>query len=209
MELTNRQEEIIAIVQNFEPISADIIAEKLKLSKSTIRSDLAVLATLGILEARTKVGYIYQGQALSPIVFSNLYRAEVSSIMSEALLVEGQMTIQDAITSLFRYDSGSLFIENQDNDLIGIVSRKDLLRFLLAGNPDLNTPVAVIMTRMPNVIVAFEDDKIYQAAHLLQLHEIDSMPIVSRENPHKVVGKVSKTNILNHYIHHFPDKEVN
>ena len=48
MNLTARQKEIITIVQEREPISADMIAAQLDLSKSTLRSDLAVLTMIGL-----------------------------------------------------------------------------------------------------------------------------------------------------------------
>lgn len=60
MELTERQKQIIEIVKNNEPISGDNIASELNLSKSTLRSDLAVLTMIGILDARPKVGYIFR-----------------------------------------------------------------------------------------------------------------------------------------------------
>ena len=43
MELTKRQEEIIEIVKEGEPIIGDEIAERLGLSRATIRPDLSIL----------------------------------------------------------------------------------------------------------------------------------------------------------------------
>ena len=59
MKFSPRQKEIVEIVKHNEPISGDEIAKKLGLTKSTLRSDFAVLTMTGVLEARQKIGYIY------------------------------------------------------------------------------------------------------------------------------------------------------
>lgn len=200
MKLSDRQQIIIQIVKDNEPISADAIADKLGLSKSTIRSDLAVLSVVEILEAKPKVGYVYLGSPTNPIQISNLYQVPAQQVMSKPLLVHQETEIQEAIEDLFMFDSGSLFVINKEKELIGLASRKDLLRFLLSGSSNLATPIGIIMTRMPNIIVAYEDTTLFEVAQLLQHHEIDSLPIVSKAQPLKVIGKISKTTILNQYI---------
>lgn len=47
MQFTDRQKEIIAIVKDQEPISGEAIAKQFGLSKSTLRSDLALLTMTG------------------------------------------------------------------------------------------------------------------------------------------------------------------
>ena len=51
MELTRRQETISEIVKNSGPITGDQIAEKLSLTRATLRPDLAILTMAGLLEA--------------------------------------------------------------------------------------------------------------------------------------------------------------
>lgn len=200
MDLTERQKHIINIVKENEPISADMIASHLELSKSTLRSDLAVLSMIGILEARPKVGYIYSGLNFNPLMHDELYNASVESIMKSPLIVTQDMTIQDAVTHLFMYDSGSLYVTDDKSELVGVVSRKDLLRFLLNGSQSDETPIAVVMTRMPNILVVYPDSTVIAAARLLQLHEIDSLPVVENDHSNKVIGKISKTSIISHYL---------
>lgn len=200
MNLTERQQEIVTMVKQTEPISAEQIAKNLDLSKSTIRSDLAVLCMTGLLEARPKVGYIYSGLAFTPLIEKRLYQVPVRDVMRPPLMVSQQTLLQDAITDMFMYDSGSLFITDEDEQLVGVVSRKDIVRFLLMSGGDNQTPIGIVMTRMPNVVVVNPDTPLYEAAKLLQLHEIDSLPVVDATNPLTVIGKLSKTTILNHYI---------
>lgn len=203
MKLTDRQEEIIAIVKDREPISADLIAEALDLSKSTIRSDLAVLTMTGILDARPRVGYIYSGLSFDPLLAKTLYDQPVKDIMQVPLLVKQTDSVQDGVTKLFIYDAGSLYVIDDQDQLVGLVSRKDLLRVLLASK-ETKLALGLVMTRMPNIISIHPEITVYQAASLLRQHEIDSLPVVQDG---QVVGKVSKTSLLNHYLNHYPGSE--
>lgn len=197
MELSDRQKLIIEIVKDNEPISGDNIAAQLKLSKSTLRSDLAVLTMIGILDARPKVGYIYSGLDFHPLIQEQLNDLLVEDLMAPSVNIPQETTIKDAITTLFMYDVGSLFITESDtHSLAGILSRKDLLRSVAMGN-NLDVPVALIMTRMPNIYVTHPKMSIIHAAKLISRHEIDTLPVVEEKNSKKVVGKISKTILVN------------
>lgn len=197
MELSERQNQIIEIVKNNEPISADNIAAELDLSKSTLRSDLAVLTMIGILDARPKVGYIYSGLEFEPLIQEKLASLVVRDIMAPSVIITQDTTVQDAVTTLFMYDVGTLFVvEKESNKMMGVISRKDLLRSLVMGN-NQDVTVALIMTRMPNIYVTYPDVPIIQAAKSISLHEIDTLPVVEREDSKKIIGKISKTALVN------------
>lgn len=199
MELSERQKKIIEIVKTNEPISGDRIAEQLGLTKPTLRSDLAVLTMTGILDARPKVGYIYSGLSFDPLLHESLFDVQIDEIMSSPVIVYAHTTLKDATTSLFMYDCGSLYVVDEDSgDLIGLVSRKDLLRGLLS-NQDMDLAIAIVMTRMPNIVVTYPDMTILEAGQLLSMHEVDSLPVI-KKGSHEVVGKLSKTQIMEHFI---------
>ncbi|MGY3766178.1 helix-turn-helix transcriptional regulator [Vagococcus vulneris] len=200
MELSERQKKIIEIVKANEPISADNIAGELGLTKPTLRSDLAVLTMTGVLDARPKVGYVYSGISFKPLLEDQLFQTKVDELMSSPVLVYPETTIRDATTSLFMYDCGSLYVvDSESKDLVGIVSRKDLLRSLL-NNQDNELAVAIIMTRMPNLVVATVEMTVLQAGELLVTHEIDSLPVVAKDSSKQIIGKLSKTRIMRHFI---------
>lgn len=200
MELSERQKAIIDIVKMNEPISGDKIAEHLGLTKPTLRSDLAVLTMTGILDARPKVGYIYSGLSFEPLLHEQLFEKKVADLMTSSIIVFPKTSILDATTSLFMYDSGSLYVTQEETgDLVGLVSRKDLLRSLI-NNQDNSLSIAVIMTRMPNIIVSYPEMTILEAGRLLTQHEVDSLPVVENKNSKKVIGKISKTRIMQHFI---------
>ncbi|PLS40919.1 helix-turn-helix transcriptional regulator [Carnobacterium maltaromaticum] len=199
MELTTRQKKIIQIVKTDEPISADNIAKQLSLSKPTLRSDLAILTMTGILDARPKVGYFFSGQNFDPLLFDDLYEKKITEIMVPPINVKKETTVNDAVTMLFMHDVGTLYVVEND-ELLGVISRKDLLRSTISSTDTHIIPVAMIMTRMPNVITIQENERILDAGYKIIQHEIDSIPVVDTQNPLKVIGKISKTVVLKHFI---------
>ena len=87
------------------------------------------------------------------------------------------------------YDVGSLYVKNAEEELIGVLSRKDLLRFAISNSAAEKTTGAMIMTRMPNIVTITADQTILTAGTLLARHEIDTLPVVDAENPKKSLVK--------------------
>ena len=194
MNFTQRQKQIVEIVKSKEPVSGDVIAEELGLAKSTLRSDLAVLTMTGVLDARPKVGYIYSGLEPQSLLFEQFNQYKVADVMIQPVIVYPDTMVNDAITSLFMYDVGSLYVvDSTSKSLVGVVSRKDLLRSLIAGQAE-KTAVAIVMTRMPNIIAVTPEMTVLKAAELISKHQIDSLPVISSDD--QVIGKMSKTNII-------------
>ena len=200
MKLTERQTKIIDIVKKKQPISGENIAQLLGLSRATLRSDLSILTMTGLLDAKPKVGYFYTGQSAEPLYFNNIYSKKVAEIMTPALVVDQELSVYDATTSLFMYDIGSIYVKNAQGELAGLLSRKDLLRFALSGKNLEKTPVAVIMTRMPNVHTITPDNTILEAGNFLSSYNVDTLPVVAKDNSKKVVGKISRSHIMNCFI---------
>ncbi len=191
MKFSPRQEQIIQIVKENEPISGDDIAKKIGFTKSTLRSDFAILTMTGILDARPKVGYIYSGLTTTSLIQDSLSEYKVSDVMLPPALIYQDKTIEEAVTQLFMYDIGTLFVVNESDQLIGIVSRKDLLRSLI-GNMH-SQAVALSMTRMPNIVVTKPDHSILKAASLLSKHQVDTLPVIDKNED--IVGKLDLATI--------------
>lgn len=113
----------------------------------------------GILQATPKIGYTYAGSDLETFFFFKTFDTKIDEIMIPPLLVNQNTSIRDAITNLFIYDVGSLYVVDEEKLLLGVLSRKDLLRASLNSDID-NTPVVVCMTRIPHIKVC-EKTSIY------------------------------------------------
>ena len=80
----------------------------------------------------------------------------------------------------FLEDVSTLFIINEENDFVGVCSRKDLLRASMIGADIHTVPISVNMTRMPNVTYLEESELVIYAADQMIEKEIDSIPIVRK-----------------------------
>ncbi|QKS70869.1 helix-turn-helix transcriptional regulator [Paenalkalicoccus suaedae] len=206
MELTKRQERIVEIVKADGPITGEQIAEQLELTRATLRPDLAILTMSGFLDARPRVGYYYTGKTGGTLFNEHMKKLTVQEFQSIPVVINDSASVYDAICTMFLEDVGTLFVVKQDSILIGIVSRKDLLRASM-GKQDLESvPVSIIMTRMPNITTCKQEDPILEVAHKLISKQIDGVPVVRErtvndQTVHEVIGRITKTNITKAFVH--------
>jgi CBS domain-containing protein/biotin operon repressor len=201
IELTKRQEQILEIVKNNGPITGEHIAEKLNLTRATLRPDLAILTMAGFLDARPRVGYFYTGKTGAQLLTENLKKIYVKDYQSIPVVVHENVSVYDAICTMFLEDVGTLFVVDDDSLLVGVLSRKDLLRASI-GKQDLNNlPVNIIMTRMPNITMCYKDDLLIDVAQNLIERQIDAIPVVREKGKgFEVIGRITKTNIAKAFV---------
>lgn len=199
MKLTNRQEQILSIVRRDAPVSGDKISEDIGLSKAALRPDLSFLTMAGILKATPKIGYSYAGKSLDPFFFEKIFHAKVTDIMVPPTTIAQNTTIQEAITNLFIFDVGSLIVVDEEKKLLGVLSRKDLLRAALS-NDLRECPVVMTMTRIPHVKRCTTYQTILEVTSILHDFEVDSLPVLNSLDDFTVVGKITKTLLLNFII---------
>jgi DeoR family transcriptional regulator, catabolite repression regulator len=201
IELNKRQEKILQIVKEGGPITGEHIADQLNLTRATLRPDLAILTMAGYLDARPRVGYFFTGKSGAQLLTENLQKIYVRDYQSIPVVVNENVSVYDAICTMFLEDVGTLFVVDQSSVLVGVLSRKDLLRASI-GNQDLNTfPINIIMTRMPNITMCERDDLLIDIARKLIEKQIDALPIVKEtEKGYEVIGRVTKTSIAKAFV---------
>ncbi|MDE5413909.1 MAG: helix-turn-helix transcriptional regulator [Bacillaceae bacterium] len=198
MELTVRQEQIIDIVKSNGPITGEQIAERLNLTRATLRPDLAILTMAGFLDARPRVGYFYTGKTGSQLLTEKVKKITVQQYQSIPVVVNESSSVYDAIVTMFLEDVGTLFVVDQNSSLMGVLSRKDLLRASIGSQKIETMPVNIIMTRMPNITMCQKDDLIIDVANKLIDKQIDALPVVrefDKGSGLEVIGRLTKTNI--------------
>lgn len=185
-----------------QPITSEAIATQLKLTRSTLRPDLAILTMSGILDARPKVGYFYTGRTSLTYISEKIRNIRVADVKSVPIVVDESTSLYDSIVLMFLEDVGSIYVTSK-GFLSGVVSRKDFLRNAMGGM-DLNkVPIGMIMTRMPNIIFVEQKDSVLDAAVKLIDHEIDSLPVVEKDTEgknYKVIGRITKTTITRLFV---------
>lgn len=189
------------IVKENGPITGESIAERLNLTRATLRPDLAILTMAGYLDARPRVGYFFTGKSGTQLLTENLQKIYVKDYQSIPVVVNENVSVYDAICTMFLEDVGTLFVVDQDSILVGVLSRKDLLRASI-GKQELTTiPVNIIMTRMPNITMCEKEDLLIDIAKKLIEKQIDALPVVKKSNMgFEVIGRITKTNITKAFV---------
>nr|WP_180954503.1 helix-turn-helix transcriptional regulator [Bacillus sp. V5-8f] len=201
IELNKRQEQILQIVKDSGPITGEQIADQLNLTRATLRPDLAILTMAGFLDARPRVGYFYTGKSGSQLLTDNLKKLYVKDYQSIPVVVSEGISVYDAIVTMFLEDVGTLFVVDKKSLLVGVLSRKDLLRASI-GKQELSAiPVTIIMTRMPNITMCMKEDLLIDVANKLIEKQIDALPVVKEtEQGFEVTGRITKTNITKAFL---------
>ena len=203
IQLNQRQQKIIEIVKENQPITSENIASMLNVTRATLRSDLAILTMTGILDARPKVGYFYTGVSQINLLGNDIKEKKVEDMMGMPVVVKKDVSLYDVLVEMFLSDVGSIFIIDDQENLCGVVSRKDLLKATIGGLDINKMPIGMVMTRTPNVVTVEREDSIVLAARKIIEHEIDSIPVVDTDKDNhtmKVIGRISKTNITKLFL---------
>ena len=204
VKLSKRQEQIAQIVREEGPVTGSAIAEHLEVTRSALRSDLSVLTMLGVLDARPNVGYYYVGLSKETQTAERLKSFLVSDVLSQAVVVNGDTSLYDTIVTLFTEDVGTILVCD-GSYLVGVVSRKDLLRASMGQTDSHAMPISMIMTPVSKVITVEPTDTLVEAAQKMIDYEVDCLPVVVREDVGnkkrlKVVGRVSKTTVAKVFL---------
>lgn len=205
MQLSPRQEKIVEIVKRHGPITSQQIAAMLNLTRAALRPDLAILTMSGILEARPRVGYFYQGKSVQALVAEEIKKIKVGDVKGLPKVIRRDASVYDAIVALFIEDVGTLMVVDGEGHLEGVVSRKDLLKAAIGGTANLQQmPVSVVMTRMPNIICTTPEESVLTAAKKIIEHEVDALPVVrpvaGSRNKLEVIGRITKTTIAKLFV---------
>ena len=199
MDLTERQKKILIMLKEKSLLSGDEIAQNLNITKSALRTDFSILTTLKLITSKQNKGYSYNNKCTT---------IKVRDCMSPQNSIDIRTSVYDAIIHLFNYDLGTLVVVENEK-LVGIISRKDLLKAALNRKNIEKIPVSMIMTRMPNIVHCFEDDNIIEAIEKLIKHEIDSLPVLRKEKGKlSLVGRFTKTNVTKLFYQELKNKSI-
>ncbi|RMD84174.1 MAG: CBS domain-containing protein [Candidatus Dadabacteria bacterium] len=92
--------------------------------------------------------------------------------------ISPEHTVQEATRKLVEFNIGALPVCNDDGDLVGIISERDILR--LAASDDCHKvasmKVGAVMTR--NLIIAVPSDRVDSVMHVMTERRIRHLPIL-------------------------------
>jgi CBS domain-containing protein len=118
-----------------------------------------------------------------------------SIMKSKVITVTPQTPIFDALQLLSRYKISGMPVINSENEVVGLLSEKDVLRLLIDKNSDHLKTVESYMSR--DVISFHENDDVVEICKFFIRANVRRVPII---NAGKLVGIVSRRDILESII---------
>ncbi|HLW34387.1 MAG TPA: chloride channel protein [Chthoniobacterales bacterium] len=86
------------------------------------------------------------------------------------------------------------FLGDENGDLIGIITRGDVVRAFGRRDDEGLTVEEVGSTKL---VVTFPDETLHDAIALMLKHDIGRLPVVDRANPRRVLGYLGRASIMN------------
>ncbi len=132
----------------------------------------------------------------------------VNAIMTtDTVSIPQTMTVGQLIEAINQHDPRltrhqALLIVDEQQQLTGIVTRHDLLKAVREG--DLDEPVLEAGNR--DLIVTYPDETVRQALIRMMTNNIGRLPVVERAQPNKIVGYLSRGNIMSAYLKRVQDE---
>lgn len=114
------------------------------------------------------------------------------------ICVKRDTPVYEAARLLIKNDVTGMPVVEDDMTLIGVVSEKDLLRLIYAGEDDKNSTVESFMTQ-PAACYK-EDDSLETIIDFMLINYFRRVPVVSKQG--KVLGIISRPDVLAYILHY-------
>ena len=133
------------------------------------------------------------------------YEADVLQVVSvgdimdrDIPVVPETMSLRTLADRIARHDPAvtrhqGLMVVDDQGRLAGVITRGDLMRGL---EQDPSGASAVLTAASTRPIVAYADETLHEAANRMLRHGYGRLPVVSRDDPSKVVGYLGRAQIL-------------
>ena len=111
-------------------------------------------------------------------------------------------TLKTASEKLQKYNIGAMpILSKQNNDLIGIVSERDLARFIFKDEFKNDLPITKIMTKQ--IITCNLNTSVTELMEIITHNKIRHIPIVDEK---KILGIVSVGDVVSHIIEQYKNE---
>lgn len=149
-------------------------------TESTMAIAIAQEGGIGILHKNMSI----EEQAIE---VKKVKRAENGMIL-DPITINPQAKVVDALHLMKEYKIGGIPVVNPNNELVGIVTNRDL-RF----ERNLSRPISEVMTK-ENIVTTKESTDFEKAADILQEFRIEKLPVVDDNN--QLVGLITYRDII-------------
>jgi chloride channel protein, CIC family len=142
-------------------------------------------------------------EVLKTVRVSELMRTDVQPVSQE-------MTVAELAERMGRGEPAynltqGLPIVSSDGKLAGVVTQGDLLRAL---EQDPQGAMTVLHAGSQKLVVAFPDELAHDAMYRMLQRDIGRLPVVSRENPRRMVGYFNRASLLGAWTRQMQEESV-
>jgi CIC family chloride channel protein len=145
----------------------------------------------------------YEANALKQLKVAEVMARDIATIKPEETVRSAADRFATGDLKTSRYHA--LPIVDSAGKLQGLVTQGDLLRSLQA-DPAGQTTVIDAGTR--SLIVAYPDERVFDAVTKMLENNIGRLPVVDRENPEKLVGHINRANVMGSWRGHLHEEFV-
>lgn len=93
--------------------------------------------------------------------------------------IHPNQSIKDALSTLITYNIGGVVVVDDAGKIAGILTERDVLRFVATETADFSLPVHHIMTK--NVIIAAPHDDLQNVVHTMTEKRFRHLPVVEKD----------------------------
>jgi CBS domain-containing protein len=144
---------------------------------------------------------------IKPYTYQANMQLNAKDVTREAITLEPNQTLYDSRNSLLRYNISRIVVA-KDNKPLGLVTEKDIARFLYREVPNrrlYEIRLDEIMSK--NLVVAREEDDLKTCAKLMLVNKISSIIVVDN-NKGDLKGIFTKSDLVDAYARLYPRKSL-
>ena len=123
---------------------------------------------------------------------------EIKELVENPVLAKDDIVLPKIIGRMIKENSNDLFIQLPDDKSVSCVNIRDIL---LAPNSE-SLKSSTIKVTIPSLT---EDDSIGDAARMMSLHRLRSLPVINPDSK-EVIGQISSKRIINYIYDAFLKK---
>lgn len=138
----------------------------------------------------------------------NLYKSledirtkEIKELVENPVLTKDDLPISKIIARMIKENAHEVFIQLPDDKPVSCINIRDIL---LAPNSD-SLKSSTLKITVPTLT---EDDSIGDAARIMSLHRLRSLPVINSDSK-EVIGQISSRRIINYLYDAFLEKKIN
>jgi CBS domain-containing protein len=145
----------------------------------------------------------YESNALKQLQVKEVMVQDVATVAPEETVRAAADRFANGDLKTSRHHA--LPIVDSDGHLQGLVTQGDLLRALQA---DPSGELSVLDAGTRSLVVAYPDERVFDAVTKMLENNIGRLPVVDRKEPKKMVGYINRANVMGSWRGHLHEESV-